>query len=266
MERFVIKHFSQLVYDFCGLNFQNNLTTLESKIVKRLQTLNLTLWEYIKYLERNPTEWDQVVEILTINETYFYREDHQLNELIQNVLVEWKDRKTKPIKIWSAACSTGEEPYTLAMLIQETGLFAEGQIEIMATDINKKVLQLASQGTYSKRSLSFRRIPDYLLTKYFVETSDSFEVNQSTKRMVHFRHLNLLDPLNMSKMMDFDIIFCRNVLIYFDQPTIFKVVSSFYQSLKNPGYLFLGHAENISTMKTGLQTVNRQNTFYYRKG
>ncbi|TSI02644.1 protein-glutamate O-methyltransferase CheR [Lysinibacillus sp. BW-2-10] len=267
MESFTLKQLGQLVYYYCGLNYLNNIDSLETKITPRLQSLSLSLWEYMKFLDNNPNEWDQLVEILTINETYFFREDKQLTYFKDNILPKLKNRNSnKPIKIWSAACSTGEEPYSLAMLILDSGLIEPKKVQIIGTDINKKVLTIAKNGTYSKRSLSFRRIPPEWLNKYFREEEDAYKVKDSIKDMVDFHYVNLLDKEKMSMYHDFDIIFCRNVLIYFDQETIRKVASSFYQSLVKGGYLFLGHAENISNMNIGFNTISTEGAFFYRKG
>ncbi|MFV8829055.1 CheR family methyltransferase [Alkalihalobacterium sp. APHAB7] len=265
MNQFSIKHFSQLVYQKCGLNYLNNLVALENKIMKRIHELQLnSLWEYCRYLEELPAEWDRAVEILTINETYFYREENQLVEL-KNVVLPLIKQNGGKVRIWSAACSTGEEPYTLAMMIKETGLFRPDEFEIVATDINKRVIGVAKNGFYNKASLSFRRIPDELLKKYFVKDPTGYTVTNEIKEQVQFKYLNLLDESSMKEMLHFDVIFCRNVLIYFDQETIKKVTTNFFHSLKKDGYLFLGHSENISTFNLGYKTINTPSTFYYKK-
>jgi chemotaxis protein methyltransferase CheR len=257
---------SQMIYDFCGLRYSDRLQTLKEKMLKRFTELNLTAWEYCGYLTRTPSEWDITVEILTINETYFYREENQLNECCSLILPQLKEKaRYRPIRIWSAACSTGEEPYTLAMLIQETGKFLPGSVEIIATDINKKVLQKAQTGWYHQGSFAFRRIPENLFQKYFVAKDNGFEVNEATKKMVRFQHLNLLDENKAAQIGEVDIIFCRNVLIYFDQETTKQVIRRFHRNLANGGYLFLGHAESITDMNIGFTKVDSVKTFYYRK-
>ncbi len=264
MEDFSLKQLGKLVYDKCGLNYLSTLGTLESKISKRLQTLSLTTWEYIRFIQSTPSEWDQLIELLTINETYFFREEKQL-KVFQELVSQMKLNMNRPIRIWSAACSTGEEPYSLAMMIRELEIPIE-HFEIHATDIDKRVLQVAKNGTYNKQSLSFRRIPQDWLEKFFIESDKEFQVHDDIRNMVHFHHLNLLDHDAMNAQRNFDFIFCRNVLIYFDQTTIKHVVSNFYQSLNQQGFLFLGHSENISSMGIGFETVSTSSSFYYRKG
>ncbi|WP_246945136.1 CheR family methyltransferase [Bacillus pinisoli] len=266
MENIALTQLGQLVYNYCGLNYLSNLPSLEAKVSKRLQELNVTLWSYIKILEESAEEWDVLMVLLTINETYFYREDKQLSVFQHTVLPSLNKKHVKPIKIWSAACSTGEEPYSLAMSVLDSGIYSSDEVQIIGTDINKKVLNTAKGGTYNKRSLSFRRIPERWLTSYFYDNPNDYQIKGEAKEMVSFKYLNLLDDRSMRSESGYDVIFCRNVLIYFDAETIKKVATYFYHSLKKDGLLFLGHAENISNMGIGFETISTDGTFYYRKG
>ncbi|MBO0961809.1 protein-glutamate O-methyltransferase CheR [Neobacillus sp. MM2021_6] len=257
---------SQMIYDYCGLHYKDRLPSLRDKISKRVVELGLSYRDYCNYLQRTPSEWEILVELLTINETYFYREESQLNECCSIILPMMKRKlRDRPLRIWSAACSTGEEPYTLAMLIQETGLFPMGTVEIIGSDINKKVIKKADQGWYHKNSFAFRRMPEHLLEKYFNVENGGYQINASIKRMVKFQELNLLNENDLPQIGEVDIIFCRNVLIYFDQDTIKRVIRNLHQNLKPNGYLFLGHAESITEMSLGFQKVDSSKTFYYRK-
>ena len=257
---------SEMVYDYCGLGYHDRLPILKDKISKRIMELGITYEDYCGFLTKSATEWDILIELLTINETYFYREEEQLNECCSFVLPLLKSRNiNRPVRIWSAACSSGEEPYTLAMLIQETGRFLPGTVEIIATDINKKVLEKAEMGWYHNSSFAFRRIPESLLKKYFIEENGGYQIKASTKRMVKFQHLNLLNQEKVAEIGEVDIIFCRNVLIYFDRDKTKQVIRSLYQNLAPDGYLFLGHAESITDTNMGLQKVRSDKSFYYRK-
>ncbi|WEG11269.1 protein-glutamate O-methyltransferase CheR [Pullulanibacillus sp. KACC 23026] len=262
-----LEKLSDMIYDYCGLVFIDRLDTLRDKLGKRLIELELTAWEYGDFLMHNSPEWDVLVELLTINESYFYREENQLNECCSIVLPQLKEiNKYRPIRIWSAACSTGEEPYTLSMLIHESGQILPGNVEIMATDINKKVLEKAKKGWYKDGSLAFRRIPKHLLENYFTEEEGGYQIKPYIQKMVTFRHLNLLDDKKIDEEIGkVDIILCRNVLIYFDQLMINKVIESLYRVLTPGGFLFLGHAESIKDSGLGLKKVNTHRTFYYRK-
>ncbi|MEH7438392.1 protein-glutamate O-methyltransferase CheR [Neobacillus drentensis] len=257
---------SQVIYDYCGLRFNDRLPILRDKISKRVMELGLDYDEYYDFLTASPMEWDVLIELLTINETYFYREEHQLTECCSTILPMLRGgTRNRPLRIWSAACSSGEEPYTIAMLIQETGQYLPGSIEIIATDINKKVLQKAEKGWYHNNSFAFRRIPETLLKKYFVEENDGYQIKESIKKMVTFNYLNLLNEEDMAEIGEVDIIFCRNVLIYFDQDNTKRVIRSFNKNLALGGYLFLGHAESITDTNLGFQKLRSEKSFYYRK-
>jgi len=267
MDTFGIIQLADLIYERCGIDFFKNLSSLENKISERLEELGLSCWEYGGYLRIEPKEWDKLIELITVNETYFFREENLLNEFQRVVLSQYKERTPgNPLRIWCSACSSGEEPYTLAILIEETGLFENGSVEIIASDINKKVLSKAKRGLYNKKSFSFRTMPKEILDKYFISYEEEYKIRDSIRFMVDFRCLNLLDDNIAEKIGEVDIIFCRNVLIYFDMKAINKVISSLYNVLKTGGYLFLGHAETITGMNTGFKTIYAPSAFYYRKG
>jgi chemotaxis protein methyltransferase CheR len=267
MNQLALQSLAQLIYDYCGLHFMQNLAMLERKLTPRLAELGHTIGEYRRRLETAPEEWPIVIELLTINETYFYREEHQLEQFQHTVLPELMQRvRERPIRVWSAACSTGEEPYTLGMLAVQKGIFLPESIRIVASDINERVLQIGRSGVYGKGSLSFRRMPKSLLEQYMEDTEWGFQIKDSVKKLVSFEKINLLELESRKELEGFDVIFCRNVLIYFDVPTIQKVVQSLYRLLSPGGYLFLGHADSIIGMGIPLQTINAPNTFYYKKG
>lgn len=258
---------AELIYSYCGIDFFKNLSSLESKISGRLKELGLSCWEYGGYLKMETKEWDTLIELITVNETYFFREESLLGEFQKAILPQYRNcTPDNPLRIWCAACSSGEEPYTLAMLSEETGLFEAGAIEIIASDINKKVLEKARRGLYNKKSFSFRTMPKEMLDKYFISCEEEYKVRDSIRDMVYFRYLNLLDENIAEKIGKVDIIFCRNVLIYFDTKAINKVICSLYDVLKPGGYLLLGHAETITGMNTRFETIYTPSTFYYRKG
>ncbi|UWV46864.1 protein-glutamate O-methyltransferase CheR [Acetivibrio thermocellus] len=267
MDTFGLIQLAELIYEYCGIDFFKNLSSLESKISERLKELGLSCWEYGGYLRVEPKEWDTLIDLITVNETYFFREENLLEEFQKVILPKYKDRTpNNPLRIWSSACSSGEEPYTLAILSEETGLFETGAVEIIASDIDKKVLEKARRGLYNKKSFSFRTMPKEILDKYFISFGDDYKVKDSIKAMVDFRRVNLLDENILERVGEVDIIFCRNVLIYFDTKAINKVINSLYKVLRARGYLFLGHAETITGMNTGFETIYTPSAFYYRKG
>jgi len=266
-DRIALIELADILYDYCGIDYRKDLSSLESKIAEKLKKLGLSLWEYCGYLKMEPEEWDALIELITVNETYFFREENLLEEFKKVILPQYADRTPEnPLRIWSAACSTGEEPYTIGMLVEEGGLFKAGAVQIIATDINKKVLNKAKSGLYKKKSLSFRRMPVGAYDKFFIELEEDYKVKDSIREMVDFRYMNLLDNNIIGKIEKSDIIFCRNVLIYFDSNAIQKIINAFYNILNSGGYLFLGHAETITGKHAGFETIHTPSVYYYRKG
>lgn len=250
-----------MIKETLGIDMTTNTESLQRKMTTRLQELELSVWEYIQYVKQHPTEWEHIINYVTINETYFFREEEQLNELIKSL----HQLNKKHIRVWSAACSTGEEPYTLAMLLKEH-LPADTVIDIVATDINQEVLEFAKKGVYSKNSLSFRRISAETRAQYFDERDQSYEVKHQYKELVKFSPFNLVSPDKWFLMKDFDIIFCRNVLIYFDEETVKDVIERFYYALGQEGQLFLGHSDPYRQIYHKFQFVRTPNTLYLKKG
>jgi len=261
-----LKQLAELINEHCGIDYTNNLSSLDNKVSSRVKELGLSYWEYCGYLKVEISEWDVLIELITVNETYFFREENLLEEFRRYLLDNFvKYSVSNPLRIWCAACSSGEEPYTLGMIIEELGLFMPGAVQIIATDINKKVLNKAQSGLYNKKSFSFRRMPIGAIEKFFLDKGDDYQIKPSIRSMVEFKHLNLLDSSSLSQIRDIDIIFCRNVLIYFDKDTIQKIVDSFYNILKNDGILYLGHSESLSYVIHKFETYYTDNIFFYKK-
>jgi chemotaxis protein methyltransferase CheR len=218
------------------------MSRLQTRIVKRgMQNYH----DYVRFLEAGldrESEFTDLASVLSNNETYFFRERAQLRLLCGKILDELLARGPR-IRIWSAACSSGEEPYSLAMSLLETGRIPEANFRIDATDISQRVLELAAKGFY--RALSFRATEPAMIAKYFTPLGDGFLIADRVKRLVAFSTLNLMDDRAVGTHGPFDVIFCRNVLIYFDKPTQKRVVESFAKALRPGGYLFLGHAESL---------------------
>ncbi len=255
------------IYNYCGIDYTNNLSSLETKVGSRLKELGMSCFEYSGYLNVDIKEWDRLIELITVNETFFFREENLLQEFKNIVLTKYKNRnKDNPLRIWCAACSTGEEPYTLGMLIEESGILPPEAVQIVASDINKKVLAKAEKGLYNKKSFSFRKMPEGALNKFFEELDEDYLVKESIRKMVDFRHMNLLDRNIAGKIEKADIILCRNVLIYFDNKVIQNIINSFYDILKPNGTLFLGHSESLTFYRHEFETVYTEHIFYYRKG
>jgi len=185
-----------------------------------------------------------IIEAMTTNETSFFRDMRPFDTFKETVLTHMKDaRPNKTIRIWCAAASSGQEPYTLAILLKEASIqFPGWNFEIYATDISNDILDQAREGKYTQFEVQ-RGLPIQLLMKYFTQDGDKWQLNDDIRKMVKFEYFNLLDP--MHKLGMFDVIFCRNVLIYFDEQTKGEVLKNMSQHIHKDGFLFLGGAETV---------------------
>lgn len=220
---------------------------------------------YYRYLTTSPNreeEWAELASVLSNNETYFFRERAQL-EVLASVVLEETLRAGGRLRVWSSACSTGEEPYTIAMMLLETKRILASNVVVNASDLSPRALERAKTGFY--RELSFRATPPPIVQRYFRPFENGFLLNDEVKRVVTFSRLNLLDANAVCVMGEHDAIFCRNVLIYFDKPTQKRVVEAFARALRPGGFLFLGHAESIMRVTDLYEPIVTQNAIYYRR-
>lgn len=208
------------------------------------------------------TEWAELASVLTNNETYFFRERAQLEVLASDVLDEALKNGSR-LRVWSSASSTGEEPYTMCMMLLDTKKITPAQLTVRATDLSPRALGKATEGFY--RELSFRATPPEMVQKYFRPFEGGFFINDEIKRMVEFSRINLLDDKSVAAMGVHDAIFCRNVLIYFDKPTQKRVVEAFAKALRPGGYLFLGHAESIMRVTDLYEPIVTPKAIYYKR-
>ncbi len=257
-----------LIYQTTGIFFQENKRyLLESRVRRRLTELKLpSARDYVHLLSNGQSseELRRLINAITINETFFFRAPGQL-EVIENHLVpEWLQFR-RPIRIWSAGCSSGEEPYTIALFLRHNLLprYPQLRFEIIGTDINTEVLQQAQEGLYG--SYAIRNLPPEYLQRYFIAAGNYYRLRPEIRQMVQFRVLNLVDTLAMQAMRDFDLIICANVLIYFDDNIKRRVVQSFYRSLVPGGYLFIGFSETLYGISQAFHPVRCGKTIVYRK-
>lgn len=236
------------IYEKSGIYISDTKKYLiENRLSRIIQEINLQSFEeYLRLVKQsiNGTELTRLFNAVTTNETYFFREPQQLTVFAENILQKVLAQKKGPknIRIWSAACSTGEEPYTLSMMLMEKHLQAK-QFEIYASDLSEEVLCSAKKAAYS--SYSIRNVPETYLKKYFSGNGQAYALNAAVKNSVKFMKINLIDNKNMGSLRGMDIIFCRNVLIYFDNKAKQKVVSNLYDLLNPGGYLFIGSSESL---------------------
>ncbi len=244
---------SDIAYKEAGLAIASSKAAMvHTRLARRLRALNFDNYEeYCALVEsqEGDIERRELISALTTNVSHFFREDHHFERLQQEIIPELRQKLEKGgrIRIWSAGCSNGQEPYTIAVTLLETGPIPAGaDIKILATDIDPKVIKFARAGVYDERMLS--GMPDQLREKYFKPMGDptakQWRVDDKLKELISFRELNLLHDWPMKG--GFDIIFCRNVVIYFDEKTQNQLWKKFSEALSPGGWLFLGHSERIS--------------------
>lgn len=233
----------------------------EKQMRRRIDTLvrknNASSYaEYVQMLKKDKTLFEQFVNFLTINVSEFYRNPDQWKLMDEKVIPQLIADHGKSLKIWSAACSTGDEPYSLAMAFSRHVPLSN--IRITATDIDKQVIQHAQVGLYNEKSIA--SVPSDLKSKYFTKVGSSYKISDEIKRCVTFKEHDLLkDPYPK----DFDLILCRNVVIYFTDEAKDMIYKKFYQSLKNKGVLFIGSTEQITNYKE--VGFSRLSSFYFEK-
>lgn len=238
---------------------------LEPLVMERGFDSFMDYYYYLIQGEEAEAEWRRVESVVTVNETYFWREVEQIKEAAFTLVPQLVSIKNDlPVRIWHAACGSGEEPYSMIMALMEANPLLAKKVEIIATDMSEKALTAARTGVY--RSFSFRSLPLDMKQRYFLpESNGRMRLVDSIRNQVQFMRLNLVDEVEMGKMCNFDIIFCRNVFIYFSQPTIKKVVQSIYNSLNAPGYLFVSAVESLLRTTTLFDIVTIGDAYGYLK-
>jgi chemotaxis protein methyltransferase CheR len=261
-----------LVYQVAGIfHPDNKLRLLLDRCGRRMKELQVTtLRDYFDCLTVKPIRQPELVALLneiTIGETCFFRNQPQLNALCQVVVPKIIEAKAKlPIRrlrIWSAGCSTGEEPYTLNMLLREEILLKDWTIEIVATDLNERSLTHAKNAFYG--SYSTRHLTSFYRQKYFVPVAERLQLQPPARANITFSRLNLSDDARMTFMKSLDVIFCCNVLIYFDLTSKRRVIQHFYNNLLPHGYLFLGHSESLYGVSDDFRLVHLPGATAYVK-
>jgi len=263
------------IYNFCGIYFHTGRKYfLESRLTRRMEARSIKDYtEYYKLLRsgvEGPGELKHLLVEITTNETCFFRNTQQIAAFERQFLPELVEAKKKigfkKLRIWSAGSSSGEEPYTFAMLLLEkrATLLKDWIIEIIGTDISEKVLAQARDGAYNNYSV--RNMPEFYRKKYFKEEpAGTFTLLPEVRKQVSFTNLNLFDDTRMVFMKSFDIIICSNVLIYFDAPAKAKIVQHYYNNLQPYGYFFLGQSESLHSVNDKFKTVHFPGGFAYKK-
>lgn len=265
---FTQKHFATVrdeLYDYAGIVLADHKQDMAyNRLVRRLRELKLDNFDdYLAQLDKNPAEFTQFINALTTNLTAFFRERHHFEFISKTLLPEVQARGQKRIRIWSAGCSLGEEPYSLAMTLLDSKVDLSGwDAKILATDIDSKVLSSASSGIYAAERV--KALDKSVVHRWFLKGSGArdgqVKVRKELQDLVTFKHLNLMQEWPLTGPLD--CIFCRNVMIYFDQQTQEKLLDRMADLLHPQGYLFVGHSEALARHASRFKLVGKT---IYRK-
>jgi len=262
------------VYEHSGIYFADNKKPqLENRLSLRLRANNLPDFDkyyyLLKYDPQAARELRALFDSVTTNETSFFRSPPQIQAFQEKVLPEIIERRVaegeKTLRLWSAGCSTGDEPYTMGIVVRE--VFKEAvagwDIRIFASDISEKALKSARSAQYSEYTL--RSVPPEIKRKYFTQNGSQYTVNEEIRSLVDLQYLNFNDAARVRLMKGFDVIFCRNVLIYFDDEAKKRFVAQLYDNLNPGGYLFIGHSESLHNISRAFKLVHFPGALGYKK-
>ncbi|MFL5300672.1 MAG: CheR family methyltransferase [Anaeromyxobacteraceae bacterium] len=259
-----------LIYAHSGLSFGEDLRYLvERRLAPRLQYHGLqdfgAYYRFLRHDAGRRAELETATEVLTTNETYFFREAHQLRSFAEELLpvLARENAALRRLRIWSAGCSTGEEVYTIAILLAQSGLFEGWDVDVFGSDIARRVLAVARAGVYGPHA--FRTPEAEALKGWFRAVGGRWQVRDDVRRLASFGHLNLLDEGALSLVTSVDAIFCRNVMIYFDLAARRRVVAAFHARLRPGGHLLVGHSESLLNVTGDFQLVHLRHDLVYRK-
>lgn len=261
----------ELILKYCGVVLSDDQRGyVERRLRDRLAFLSLgdfrAYYRYLRFDPAGPQEIEDAAESITTHETYFFREEYQLRAFRDEVLSGLYDsrKSLRRVAIWSAGCSTGEEPYTLAMLLLEAGIPKDWDVRIFGSDLSRRVIAHARRGLYGPSS--FRACPDRYRQQYFRPATDGcYEVSREVRSLCNFGQLNLVDAARVALIGKLDAIFCRNVLIYLEPSARRAVVDQFFRRLSPGGVLLLGHSESLLSMTTAFEPVVLSSDLVYRR-
>ncbi|WP_415903975.1 CheR family methyltransferase [Neptuniibacter sp. QD48_55] len=267
---FTRQHFVKVrdeLYDYAGIVLADHKQDMAyNRLVRRLRELKLANFDdYFSFLDNNPVEFSQFINALTTNLTAFFREKHHFEFITNTIIPEIKASNASRVRGWSAGCSLGEEPYSLAITLLEAGIDPScWDIRLLATDIDSKVLSSAKSGIYTEDRI--KNLPDSQLKRWFLKGKGSqkgfVKVKPELQNLLRFNYLNLMQDWPIEGPLDF--IFCRNVMIYFDQNTQARLLDRMHSLLKPNGYLFVGHSEALARHASNFELVGK--TIYRKVG
>lgn len=262
--------FRDFFYRKTGIRFEDSKRYfVDKRLIERVKKTNSQSFrDYFTTMrfQASGEELQQLINIMTVNETYFFRESHQFDCMTNELLDELAHtHNKKELKIWSIPSSTGEEPYSIALYLMEKwpGI-ANIDVELLSSDIDSSVLEKAKAGIFSERSV--QNLDQKLKKKYFTKNADGFyQANDDLRSCVHFSKANLNDQKDMQKYRDIDLIFCRNVLIYFDDASRRSAAEALYDALAPGGFIFLGHSESMSRISSLFKVRKFKDALAYQK-
>ena len=250
-----------LVYSASGINLhEGKLELLKSKIAKRMRITKKSFNEYLHYLRSSEAEVIEFIDTVTTNHSFFFRENKSIEHIVYQFSQYPKKKKENGFRIWCAACSTGDEPYSVAVQLKNIDV----PFSILATDISHTVLATAQRGIYKNDKV--RNVPTQLLHQYFQKGSGKYKghikVKKEISRHIHFKKFNLIT--DMASSTEFDAVLCRNVMIYFDPKTSEKVVKKLYNSILPGGFFAIGNAESLMNMNHQFKTIRKIPSLYIK--
>jgi chemotaxis protein methyltransferase CheR len=249
------RKFREFFYRKTGIQFEDSKRYfVDKRLIERIEaTKSERFRNYFMLLrfDGSGEELQVLVNLMTVNETYFFREEYQFQCMVNSMLGEIIRHKKDdlPIRIWSVPSSSGEEAYSIAMyLLEHWPGINEWDVEIISSDIDTDIIAQARRGLYSERSV--QHLPVYLLKKYFRRNGHGYQIGEELLQAVEFTRVNLMDPADVRTYRNFDLIFCRNLLIYFDDLSRRQATDTFYDALNSGGFVCLGHSESMSRISS----------------
>lgn len=257
-----------LVHERTGMLYADDknsllLEKLSPLVIERGFQSFLDYYYLLKYDKDAEKEWRSVVDAISVQETYFWREMDQVRAMVDLLISEWlKDGKEPPLRVWSAACATGEEPLSIAMALTEAGWYKRIPIEIDATDVSEAALAKAKEGLYRERS--FRNLPKHMREKYFTQEGHSWRINPEIHWRIKWHKANLVNRVEIAPFAQRPFIFCRNVFIYFSNEMIRRVVKTFADYANVGAHLFVGVSESLLQTTNDFELVDVGDAFVYK--
>ncbi|SDX38929.1 chemotaxis protein methyltransferase CheR [Allochromatium warmingii] len=263
--------FREFFYRKTGILFEDSKRYfVDKRLIDRMESTdseNFRSYFTMLRFQASGDELQTLINTMTVNETYFFREEYQFECLVGSMLEEIAAKRTNPtapIRIWSIPSSSGEEPYSIAIyLLEYWPRIEEIDVEIISSDIDTNILTQARQGRYSPRAV--QHLPASLLKKYFTRVGELYQIDDSLRDAVQFTRANVTDPADMRLHRNFDVIFCRNLLIYFDDLSRKRAAESFYDALNPGGFICLGHSESMSRISSLFRVRKFPEAIVYQK-